>query len=40
MNRDETKLYNEDGAVAEAGGCGVVASLDVEVRESAWGMPS
>ena len=28
MSNDETKLYEEDGAVAEAGVCGIEASLD------------
>jgi hypothetical protein len=28
MSNDETKLYDEDGAVAEAGACGIEASLD------------
>jgi ParB-like nuclease domain len=28
MSNDETKLYDEDGAVAEAGACGVRAGLD------------
>ena len=40
MSNDETKLYDEDDAVAEAGADGVRAGLDARgVWESAWRMP-